>query len=281
MTDNFNTKKSFFLIVFVPLLLCSCATYRQNIMFRTSKTDKIALKSEIETIERNYIIKENDILDVQVFTNNGERLIDPNMEFEVGSGTRGGIQTSRPQYLVQKGGMVRLPMVGLVKLDGFTLNQADSVLQKNYEQFYRGAFVYTKYLNKRVFVLGGIGGGGSSTTGGGRGGGRVVQLENEDTNLIEVLTIVGGVGGQSKVTNIRLIRGDLKDPYVEIIDLSTIQGMKKATLKLEPNDIIYIEPMKRPVFEAIRDYSSIISFITGLGSLTLSSIVLIRTLQDK
>jgi polysaccharide biosynthesis/export protein len=269
-------------LVFASILFSSCATYRQNIMFRTSENDKIALKSEVESIERNYVIKENDILDVQVFTNNGERLIDPNMEFEVGSGTRGGGAASRPQYLVQKGGMVRLPMVGLIKLDGYTLNQADSVLQKNYEDYYKGAFVYTKYLNKRVFVLGGIGGGGGSSGGAssGRGGGRVVALENEDTNLIEVLTIVGGVGGQSKVTNIRLIRGDLKDPYIEIIDLSTIQGMKKATLKLEPNDIIYVEPMRRPVFEAIRDYSSIVSFIAGLGSLTLSSIVLIRTLRD-
>jgi polysaccharide biosynthesis/export protein len=250
-------------------------------MFRTGDSDNVALKSEIAAIERNYIIRENDILDVQVYTNNGERLIDPNMEFEIGTGSRGGVQASRPQYLVQKGGMVRLPMVGLVKLDGVTLNQADSILQKNYEQFYKGAFIYTKYLNKRVFVLGGIGGGGSTATTGGRGGGKVVPLENEDTNLIEILTVVGGVGGQSKVTNIRLIRGDLKNPYVEIIDLSTIEGMKKATLKMEPNDIIYVEPMRRPVFEAIRDYSSIISFITGLGSLTLSSIVLIRTLQGK
>lgn len=262
------------------ILFSSCATYKQNIMFRTGdEANSNALKGAVDSAEKNYKIKANDLLDVQVYTNNGERLIDPNLQFEIGSGGNNTNQeVIRPQYLVQKDGQVRLPMIGLIKLEDFTLYQADSILQVAYSQYYKDAFVYTKYLNKRVFILGAIGGGGASGGSGLRGGGQAVSLVNENMNLIEVLAQVGGVSRESKVNNIRLIRGDLKDPYVEVIDLSTIEGMKRATLKLEPNDIIYIEPMRRPFLEALRDYSTVLSFIAGIGSLTLSTILLTRSL---
>jgi polysaccharide biosynthesis/export protein len=280
MTHCYNINKTSFFLILIIALTSGCATYRQNILFRIEDGDKVALKSEIESIEKNYKIKENDLLDIQIYTNNGERLIDPNQEFDIGSAQRGNVQGNaellRPRYLVQKGGEVRLPMVGMIKLADFTLNQADSILQIAYSEFYRDAFVYTKYLNKRVFILGAISGSGAQT----RGGGRVVPLENEDMNLIELLASVGGVSNESKVNNIRLIRGDLKDPYVELINLSTIEGMKKATLKLEPNDIVYIEPMRRPFLEAFRDYSSVISFLTGFASLTLSTVILIQSLNN-
>ena len=252
-------------------------------MFKTDgEPNQSALKLAVDQADKNYIITKNDLLDIQVYTNNGERLIDPNYEFEVGGGGNNqnliNRETARPRYLVQRDGYVRLPMLGKVKLDGYTLNEADSILQKEYSEYYKDAFVYTKYLNKRVFILGAIGGvqGGGGLVG---GGGRVVALENEDMTLIEVLTSVGGVSGSARVGNIRLIRGDLKDPYVEVIDLSTIQGMKKATLKLEPMDVIYIEPLRRPFLEAFRDYSSLVSFITGLASLTLSTIILVNSLK--
>jgi polysaccharide biosynthesis/export protein len=283
MIDCINFKKTTYLLLLILVFASGCATYRQNIMFRTQDGDNVALKSEIEVIEKNYRIKENDLLDIQIYTNNGERLIDPNQEFEIGSGRPQGSGSNnaellRPRYLVQKGGEVRLPMVGMIKLADFTLNQADSILQIAYSEYYKDAFVYTKYLNKRVFILGSIGGQqGAGQIG---GGGRVVPLENEDMNLIELLATVGGVSGQAKANNIRLIRGDLKNPYVEIIDLSTIQGMKKATLKLEPNDIVYIEPIRRPFLEAFRDYSSVISFLTGFASLTLSTVILIQSLNN-
>lgn len=281
----FNTrinKRYIFHLLLLMLLLSSCATYKQNIMFRTE--DKTyGIKSAIDLAEKNYRIQANDILDVQVYTNNGERLIDPNLQFDVGARSNNtNTEKTRPQYLVQKDGNVRLPMVGLVKLENYTLPQADSLLQEIYSTYYKDAFVYTKYLNKRVFVLGGVGGGGGGSAAGassGRGGGRVVPLENEDMHLIELLASVGGIGGQSKANNIRLIRGDLKNPYVEIIDLTTIEGMKRATLRLEPNDIIYIEPLRRPFFEALRDVSSVVSFISAIGSFTISTILLTRALN--
>jgi polysaccharide export outer membrane protein len=59
---------------------------------------------------------------------------------------------------------------------------------------------------------------------------------------LELIAIAGGIPINGKAHRIKLIRGDLKNPQVYLIDLSTIEGMKKAELTMQGNDIVYVEP---------------------------------------
>jgi len=56
----------------------------------------------------------------------------------------------------------------------------------------------------------------------------------------------------------------MRKEQVFLIDLSTIDGYKNSNLLIEPGDIIYIEPVRRPVSEAFRDYAGIISLAVSL-----------------
>ncbi len=94
-------------------------------------------------------------------------------------------------------------------------------------------------------------------------------MYNDNMNLIEVLAEVGGITEAGKAQNIRLIRGDLSNPSVQIIDMSTIEGMRKASLQVEPNDIVYIEPVRRVFFEALRDVGPILSALTSVATIYL------------
>lgn len=255
---------------------CSCRVYQQNLLFQTDgeiNSSQVAFSRA--AAEKNYVIRPNDYLDVRVYTNKGERILDPNGEFARSLGLVGGVQgppsraggqgggqqaqLAQPQFLVQHDGYVRLPMVELVKLGGFTLIEADSILQLEYARFYVDSYVITQVTNNRVFVMGAIN----------AGGGSVVPLSNDNMNLIEVLAQVGGINQVAKSHNIRLIRGDLSNPSVQVIDLSTIDGMRRASLQVEPNDIIYVEPVRRVFLEAFRDISPIIGTVTSLVTLFL------------
>ena len=80
-----------------------------------------------------------------------------------------------------------------------------------------------------------------------------------------------GTTGQSRVgraDNIRLIRGDLKNPQVQIIDLTTIDGMRRANLQVEPNDIVYVEPIRRPFYERLQEVTPLFSLIGSLAALS-------------
>ncbi|MEM9833300.1 MAG: polysaccharide biosynthesis/export family protein [Bacteroidota bacterium] len=252
--------------IYLLLLLSACGAYRNRILF---STDQEIIKEELQIAiveaDKNYVIQPNDFLELDVYTNDGEILIDPNREIaqEIGMGNQNNQFILRPQYLVQGNGIVELPLLGDVEIAGYTLKEATDVLKQQYEEFYEETYVLLRYVNKRVVVLGAL-------------GGQVIPLTNENMNLIEVLALAGGVSQGSRTDNIRLIRGDLDDPEVRIIDLSTIQGVKQASLKVLPGDIIYVQPVQRVASEALRDISPIFSLITS----TLTLVLLITNLTE-
>jgi len=272
------------------LLFSSCAStryYNQRTMFRLTDErgrviDTAKLRVAVNRTARNYVIQPNDYLSVSVNTNKGERILDPNGELQFGgtggaplsrttgssgssSGGRTGLGAS---FLVQADGTVTLPLVNRVRLSGLSLLQADSVLQISYGKYYIEPFVMTRATNNRIILLGAQ-------------GGRVIPLENDNMNLLEVLALAGGVdggggGGSSlyryggRADNIRIIRGNLKYPQIEQIDLTTIAGMRRANLQVEPNDIIYIDPIRRPLLENLTDSAPILGFAASITSLVIT-----------
>lgn len=274
----------------------SCAFYTQDLMFRTETLPDYALvKKDMARAEANYVFQKDDWVSIQVYTNKGELIIDPNFEMMrsisggqgmmgmgmapggagmqgggAGGGAMGGFGTintaNTGRYLVNSDGTVTLPMVGLVKIAGLTYRQADSILVKKYSLFYEEPFVQIRANNRRVFVFIGSG---STVQGAGQARGLVVPLMNENVSLIEVLAQAGGLGSYSPASKIRHIRGDLKNPKVQIIDLSTMDGLRAAEMVVLPNDIIYVDPARRPGLDLVRDLFPLISLPLSFFSLIL------------
>jgi polysaccharide export outer membrane protein len=239
------------------LLITACSSYKHHIMF---KTDDANYPQDIEysklLAERNYKIQINDQLLIRVYTNEGERIIDPDYVLQ-GEIAYNNIQREEVRYFVDKEGMVKVPMIGQVKLQDLTTRETEQLLEKKFSNFYKDPYVIVSFNNKRVIVLG-------------KPGGQVINLTNEDMNLLEVLALAGGVEKDSKAQNIRLIRGDLKNPEVQIIDLSTIEGMMKADLKVYSGDIIYVEPVVRGFSEGTRDILPVVSVLASLVALIVA-----------
>ncbi len=239
------------LFLFYGLLMTACASYKQNIMFKLPdgfEPEKIS--KEAVNVEKNYVIQPNDYLKLEVYTNKGEKLVDPNPELSNLSGNQ---QQTRqqPNYLVDLKGVVKFPMIGEIKIDGLTLRQAEEILQKEYLNYFKEAFVLLTYANKRVVVLGAP-------------GGQVVPLTNQNVSLTEILGLARGLDNTAKAQNIRVLRKE----KVFQIDLSTIEGYRSGNMLIEPGDIVYIEPVRRPFIEGFRDYA-------GLIGLALSTITLL------
>lgn len=224
-------------------------------MLRAEDGNYTALSEELARVEENYTIQPNDWLEVEVFTNSGERLVDPDFQLvkELGL-NQNQLQRLSPQYLVQADGSVRLPMIGQVELIGLTLDQANLLLQEAYNEFYKDSYVLISFVNKRVVVLGAV-------------GGQVIPLPNQQTSVLEVLALAGGITAKGKAHNIRLIRGDLDNPQVEVMDLSTVQGLQKATTQVRPGDIIYVEPIRRVLPETVRDIGPVVGVLSNIITL--------------
>ncbi|MEO9965865.1 MAG: polysaccharide biosynthesis/export family protein [Reichenbachiella sp.] len=214
------------------------------------------LTTAVNQAERNYVIQPDDLLTLDVFTNDGERIVDPNNELQRNAQ---GLQNRRTfNYLVKTDGTVKFPIVGQVKIDGLSLDQAESTLQEKYNAYYKASFVRLQFANKRVVVLGAT-----------AQGGQIIPLENENVSLVEVLALSGGLDMGSKAQNIKVIRGNLANPEIFQVNLATVSGMKQSMLDIEPGDIIYIEPWRRPFFEGTRDIAPILSLLSSTLALVL------------
>ena len=228
-------------------------------MFKVDEEGDLSyLSQEVTVAEKNYTIRATDLIEFRVYTNKGEQIIDPNNELQSQSNQNVGLQNQR-EFQILEDGTIKLPLIGIVKLEGMKISDAEDYLEKKYNGFYKDAFVRLKYLNKRIIVLGAT-------------GGQVIPLENENTSVIEVVALAGGIDENGKANNLRLIRGDLHQPEVFLIDLSTIEGMKYSMMEARPGDIIYIEPKVKMVTEGARDFMTIFSIF--VNTVTLAALII-------
>ncbi len=249
----YRTLNLFCFLLVAAYLTVGCKVYKQDILFSLDEefTEK-DLSQPIQNALDNHILVVNDWVEVNVFANDGERLVDPEMMGQQGQQN----QFQRFQYLVQSDGLVKLPMVGMVKIDGLTIQEAETIVEQAYDEFFKESFVKMTLANRRVVVLG-------------VNGGQVLPLTNEHTSLAEVLALYGGLNLGAKAGNIRLIRGDLNDPQVFQIDMTTISGMRASVVDVQPGDVIYVEPWRRPWQQGLRDISPILSITSSVIAFVL------------
>jgi polysaccharide biosynthesis/export protein len=200
--------------------------------------------------ESNYRIQKNDILSLEVFTP-AEKVIDPMVDEKSGN-VASQQNANRVTYLVDINGMARMPIIGELKFEGLTIREAETLLQKEYSRLYTDAFISLRFTNKRVVVLG--------TT-----HGVVVPLTNDNTRLTEVLAISKAITNDAKAHNIRVVR----DNKIYLADLTGIKDYVNNDMLIMPNDIIYVEPVRRPFVEGLRDYGIVLSIVTSISTLVL------------
>lgn len=237
-----------FAIVF---LFGACRMINPSQMFRTGRSYNYS-DFATTTASPQYQIAVNDRISFILSTNNGENLVNPVLGQNGGGATQ--LTSSKMLfYRIEQDGTTKLPVLGRVKLSGMTIREVEGFLEKEYSNFYNKPFVQLSVDNQRVFVFPG------SIT----GDAKVLELKNSNTTLLEAIAESGGING-GKAHRIKLIRGDLKNPQVFLIDLSTIEGMKSVNLVLQANDIIYIESRDRlpsRVLETITPYLTLLSTV--------------------
>jgi polysaccharide biosynthesis/export protein len=243
--------RKFFVFSIIILAAAGCQrSINPSIMFKAPGDYPYNEQQTLTNIE--YKIAPNDIVGLSVYTNDGFKLIDLTASASSVTGTTAGVSSVATKYTVDIDGFVNLPIIKRVKLKDMTIREAEKMLEDQYATYYNKPYVVVTVLNRRVLVFPGSG-----------GTGKVVNLENENTSLIEALALAGGIAETGKAFKIKLIRGDTRNPQVTLVDLSTIEGLKRSNMLLQANDIIYVEPVPRISQGILAQITPIVGILTS------------------
>lgn len=252
-------KYNVFLFIVLLTFLSSCRVFQPNRMFKQGNYEYFQVNQKVL---EEYTIQKGDLLSLEVFTREGFELVDV---LKRTSGQNLNIdQTAKYQYLVENDGFVEMPLYGRMYVAGYTVNELEDIIEIKSQELFIEPYAILKVTNRRAYIFKG-----SSA--------QVVTLNESPTNLLEVIAKSGGLSGESKAFKIKIIRGDLKQPEIITVDLSTIEGLRNAELTIQSNDVIYVEQRFRFATEILTEITPILSLATSLTTI----IVLVNNLSKK
>ena len=219
-------------------------------MLKTKKDFQYAQKPD-STNAADYRISPNDIVEFSLYSNDGFKLVDITSLNSTSSTNTVRLQNNI-EYLVESNGDIKLPVLGKVKISGYTIRDAQTFLEDKYSAYYIRPYVILKVVNKRVIIFPGS-----------AGDARVIPLMNNNTTLIEGIALAGGLADDGKAKMIKLIRENKGKHDVYLIDLSVIEGIQQAHMVLQANDIIYVEPRRKYAIRFLQEAAPVISIMTS------------------
>jgi polysaccharide export outer membrane protein len=255
---------NFFIISGVLLVFSSCSNKQYQTLFeqRTAISDTSSQKSAV-TLD-SYHIQPQDVLQIRNLQNMSYIVDQPVTAGTTGS-SGGGSNSGGQTYQVEEDGTVGLPVIGRVPVVGLTRSEAQKKVETLYkDSVLRNPIIELKIVNLKVTLLGEVKAQGN------------IPLVKDKTTLVEIIGQAGGLTDRANETNIKIIRGDEKNPKVIIADLNDIKSINDPNNVLQNGDIIYVSQNKRAVRnDNIQNFSTISSPIllllnTALIILSLS-----------
>jgi len=254
---------SFFLIFLV--LASSCAS-RKVVFFQTKEKRKgRVVDIPSYRLESSVRFQPDDILGIAVNVP-GEPAVasDYNLPLvpvaNAENSASGAISTgvTRQTYLVAKDGTIDFPVLGILKVAGYTQNELEKYIKDRIsENVLAPTVVSVRLVNFSIILAGELGGG-------------RITVNRDHINLLEAIAMGGGnLPLTGKRDDITIFRENPDGSYKRIsVDISREDLISSPYYFLHQNDVVYVPPTR--VKSQSADISPRYSFILGLASLALT-----------
>ncbi|MBA9074653.1 polysaccharide export outer membrane protein [Flavobacterium gossypii] len=259
-------KALLFLLILTAVIFTSCVP-SQDLIYLQKKNDSESTPSVNPVMAKPYRVQTNDILSIKI------KALDAKLvEMFNASETNLNAQSEQSLYFngysVDDHGNIRIPVLGEVNVLGFTLEEIRIKIEKQLldEYFNKEAniFVNVKLAGLRYTVNGEIASPGTKT------------LFQEKVNVLEAIANSGDitmVGNRKEVT---IIRQYPHGTEMHTLDLTDRNVMNSPYYYIQPNDYIYIKPLKQKSWGTGTTGIQSLGTIITLISLVTTTIVLLN-----
>ena len=224
--------------IFIAVIFSSCSIRQQQLLFKERGPNPDSLNTALKNTGNgtsDYRIRSQDILQIRNLQNI-KYIVEETPSTSATSSANTTITSQGQTYQVEDDGAVALPVIGRIHVAGLTRTEAMKLIEDTYRKdVLKDPIIDLRIINLKVTILGEVKSQGN------------YPLIKDKTNLIEMLGEAGGLTDKANEKNIKIIRGDPKDPQITQVDLSKTGTLADPRLILQNNDIIYIAENKRAV----------------------------------
>ncbi len=226
-----------YLMLSICTLFTSCIPTQDLIYLQKKEGYKNDSSIVTAIVSKPYRLQTNDVLSITI------KAIDPKLVsiFSTTNGSQSEGKTESELYFngftVDDHGNIRIPVLGEVNVMGYTLEETRIKLEKQLlaDYFNKAAdiFLTVKLAGFRYTINGEVGSTGTKT------------LFQEHVNIMEAIANSGDITVTGNRKSVTIIRKLPSGTEMHDIDLTDRNVMQSPYFYLQPNDYIYVKPLKQ------------------------------------
>jgi len=258
--------KKLFLYVLLLGCLSSCVTTKQMTYFQGEPIEK----SEIYKLNNEpYRLQVNDVLYIDIKAVNSDLVSLFKSEVSNNNSSNKGGNLYFSGYTIDRHGNIRIPYIGDLNVLGYTENEVRKKIESELSNFLKNpdlVFVTVKLAGINFIVTGEVGSPGT------------INLAQNQVSIIDAIANAGEISQLGNRENVTLIRKTLDGVKKYKLDLTKIEIFESENFYIQPNDIIYVAPLKQKAWgtgtTGLQTFSTVVTVLSFL----VSSVLLVKNL---
>lgn len=244
--------KLLFILSLVFQLTSCITTHHTNYL---QPTKNFIPKYKDTVLYQDYVLRVGDKLYIQVYSTDDKT----NALFNANGGS--GSQSSQMMsgggenndlYLntVQPNGCVKLPLIGEVNVEGQSLREAKTTLEEAIHPVLKLNSVDVRMMSRYFNIIG-------------NGKSGRFPFPREKVNIFQAIAMSGDFGFTADRSQIKILRETISGTEIKVFDVRSVDIIHSEYYYLEPNDIIFLQPLKEQFFGVTTFWSAVSTVITS------------------
>lgn len=258
--------KIILLLISIGLIFTSCVSTK-DLIYLQNKDNSEANNVITPVASKPYRLQTNDVISITI------KALDPKLVsiFSPTNGAEAGKNETGlyfDGFTVDDHGNIRMPVLGEVNVMGFTLDELRLKIEEKLLQDYfnkeADIFVTVKLAGLRYTINGEIGTPGTKT------------LFQEKVTILEAVANSGDITITGDRHSVTVIRQYPHGTEMHDIDLTDIRAMQSPYYYIQPNDYIYIKPLKQKTWGTGKTGIESLTTIITVLTLVTTTLLLLR-----
>lgn len=143
-------------------------------------------------------------------------------------------------YSVDEFGFISFSFMDKLYVKDLTVAEVRDLIQKSLNEYFKESTVVVKLVNFEVSVIGEVNSPGSFT------------IYRDQINLFQAVGLAGGLKEFGNPKKVKLIRQSQTGSHMIVLNLADDKILESPYFYLQPNDIVYIEPLNAKTWAYVR-----------------------------